>query len=172
MKSFFDDLDALDFHARIFRPLRIARLDRHQHIQAFDHLPEHGMFVIQVRRGNVGNEELRAVRAGSRVCHREYARLVVPQGRMEFVPEFVAGAAGASAGRVAALCHEIGDDAVKDNAILKSLASQENEVVDGLGGFIGKQFDDQRADICFHTSGVFFLRVNFHFGRFVPLLGH
>lgn len=40
-------------------------------IHAFDHTSEHGVLVIQPRRGHCCNEKLRAVRVRTSVCHRE-----------------------------------------------------------------------------------------------------
>ena len=57
---------------------------------------------------------------------------------MELVGELVAGTAAAGAFRVAALNHEIGNDAMKNGAVVERLAGlgsfrQADEVLDGAG---------------------------------------
>ena len=76
---------------------------------------------------------------GAGVGHREHAGLVVAQLGMELVGETVARTAGAGAGRIAALRHEVLDHPVEDRAIVKSLAGQEDEIVDRARRLIGEQ---------------------------------
>ena len=52
--------------------------------------PEDGVLVVEPGRGRGGDEELRAVRAGPRVGHRQRVRPVVPQRAVELVLELVA----------------------------------------------------------------------------------
>ena len=76
------------------------------------------------------DEELRAVRVRPRVGHRDRAAddLVV----VDLVLERVAGPAGPGAGRVAALDHEVADDAVEDHPVIEALAGEVGEVRDRL----------------------------------------
>ena len=65
---------------------------------------------------------------------------------VELVGELVAGAAGAGAGRVAALDHEIGDHAVEGGAVVERLAGlgafgQADEVLHGVGRLVGEELD-------------------------------
>ena len=85
----------------------VALGDRVDDVHALDDAPEHGVLAVEVRRGLVGDEELRAVRAGAGVGHGEHARAVVAQARVELVGEPVAGAAAAGARGVAGLRHEV-----------------------------------------------------------------
>ena len=88
------------------------------------------------------DEELRAVRVGAGVGHRQRAPddLVV----VELVLEGVAGTAGAGALRAPALDHEVLDDAVEDEPVVEALGGELAEVLDGLGGVLVEQLEDDR----------------------------
>ena len=75
---------------------------------------------------------------------------------MDLVVELVAGAADALTERVAALNHEVGDDPVKNRAVVVLFSAlfaglrmrpfaaalgQLDEVADGLGSLVGKELD-------------------------------
>jgi serine/threonine-protein kinase len=93
-------------------------------------LAEDRVLVVEVRRGALGDEPLGAVGARARVGHREHARPVVAERGVELVLEAVAGVARAPARghvrvareRVAALDHEVGDDAVEAHAVVEGRA--------------------------------------------------
>ena len=70
----------------------------------------------------------------------------------ELTLDGVAGAAHAGALGVAALDHEAGDDPVEDQAVVKALVHQRNEVVDGVGGDVGVQLGLHDAAV-FHLEG-------------------
>ena len=55
------------------------------------------------------------------------------------------GAAHAGAGRVAALGHEAGDDAVEDDAVVKAVVGQLGDPLDMAGREVGPQLDDDVA---------------------------
>src|SRR3546814_1856970 len=59
-------------------------------------------------------------------------------------------AAGAGAGRIAALRHEAGDDAVEDDAVVKAFVGELADPRDVLRGEIGAQLDHDRSEE--HTS--------------------
>src|SRR4029079_13980707 len=88
-------------------------------LDARDGVTEDGVLVVQVRRRALGDEPLRAVRVRSGVRHREDARPAVTKLRMEFVLEAIARVAATGARRVAALDHEIRDDAVEDRSAVE-----------------------------------------------------
>src|SRR5882724_12292613 len=88
-------------------------------VLAFHDFTEDGVAVIEVRSGSNGDEKLAAVGIGSGVGHREFAGLGMLQRSVKFVGEFVAWAAHAGAVRAAALNHEIGNDAVKNQAVVE-----------------------------------------------------
>src|SRR3954470_6652605 len=131
------ELDALDLLIldRLVAATGWLPLDRVDGLHPARHTAEHGVLAVEPRRG-VGrdDEELRAVRVRARVGHRERAAddLVV----VELVLERVAGAACAGPLRAAALDHEVGDDAVKDEPVVEPLGCELAEVLDGLGGIL------------------------------------
>src|ERR1700757_562476 len=118
-------------------------------------LPENRVMIVEPRRGDIGDEELRAIRTGAAVRHRQPARLVEGEVGAELVLELVAGIAGAGAQRVAGLNHEVRDDAMEDDAVVQRhalhhfaglgvrpffLASRKaDKVGDGFRGLVGKQ---------------------------------
>src|SRR5687767_450941 len=55
--AFFDS-DTFDLYCWSVYISGIARRDGHQYVQSFYYLPKHGVSVIQVRGGTVGNKEL------------------------------------------------------------------------------------------------------------------
>ena len=71
----------------------------------------------------------------------------------KFALDAVAGAAGTSAQRVAALNHETGNDAVEDHTVIKTLVNQGDEVVHRVGCNFGVQ-------LCLNDTAVF------HFDRY------
>src|SRR5215470_4329965 len=77
------------------------------------------MLVIEPWSRRYGDEKLASVCARTRVGHREFSWLVVPQRRMKFVAEPVAGIAGPRPKRAAALDHELRNHAMKNEAIVK-----------------------------------------------------
>src|SRR5690606_24619637 len=133
-----------------------------------------------MRRGSLGDEELRAVGAGARVGHRQDAGLVVHQPGSELVAEAIAGAAGApavllvgmAAQRIAHLHHEAGDDPVKAYAVVHGDAAllltrlgifpgdgaggEAHEVLDGVGSLLLLELDDdgplRRLETCIELS--------------------
>ena len=109
------------------------------------------MPVVQVRCGAKRDEELRAAGIGAGVGHRQDARDVVFQVRVEFVGNLVAGAATTGAGRVAALDHEPVDDPVKNNAVIEAFAGQVDEIFRGDRRFVFKHFDSNDAFVGFDT---------------------
>ena len=82
-------------------------------VLAFGHRAEDGVLSVKPRGGDVGDKELAAVGPGSGVGHGEDAGFVVLEFRRALVLEAIARAAAAGAGRVAALDHEVRDDAVE-----------------------------------------------------------
>ena len=84
-----------------------------------------------VGRGAVGDEELAAIGVGSSIRHRQQTRLVEPQSTVGLVFESVAGPTATRTQPVATLDHELGDDAVKDRAIVERCAGL------GVGAGVG-----------------------------------
>ena len=57
----------------------------------------------------------------------------------------IAGTAAAGGRGIAALDHEVGDDAMKDGAVVEAFARQEYEIVHGLGRVLGEKLADDLA---------------------------
>src|SRR5665213_2071130 len=92
-------------------------------VVAFRDLAEDGVFAGEPAGVGDRDEELRTVGVGAGVGHGELAGfLEVLGGGLGFVRELVAGAAHAGAFGVAALDHEVGDDAVEDGAVVELVA--------------------------------------------------
>ena len=88
---------------------------------ALDHVPEHHMLSIQVRRHHCGHEELGAVCVRSGVGHRQEPRLVVPSLEiliLKFPTVNRLAAGSVTTRKVATLQHELFDDPVKDSALV------------------------------------------------------
>jgi len=108
--------------------------------------------VLVVQPGGLhgANEELGSVRVGASVGHRQDAGAGVLQLEV-LVGELVAvdrlAASAVVVGEIAALAHEVGDDAVENGALVaESLlaGAQGAEVLGGLGHNIGAQLEDTR----------------------------
>ena len=95
-----------------------ARVEHLEEVLVGD-LAEDGVAVVQPRGRVDGDEELGTVRARASVSHGQQVRAVELQLRMELVGELETRAASAGAGRVAALDHEVIDDAVEDCAVIE-----------------------------------------------------
>src|SRR5262249_1471595 len=111
-------------------------------VHATHDAPKDGVFAVEVRRWAIGDEELRAIGICAGVGHGKDAFGLVLEGeRAWLVGPFIARAARAGAGGVAALGHEATDDTVKRRSVIESLARQEDKVVDCLRGLRRVQFD-------------------------------
>src|SRR4051794_33196870 len=144
-------LDPLD-HRVVVRPVARTRrqpLNRVDGLHPGRHLAEDRVLAVQPRSG-VGrdDEELRAVRVRPCVGHRQ--RAAHDAVLVELVRERVAGAARAGAGRVAALDHEVLDDAVEDHPVVEAVARELLEVLDGLGCVLVEQLDLDRTVVGVH----------------------
>lgn len=92
------------------------------------------MVPIQPRRRRQRQKELAAVRAGPGIGHAENARARVLQVLADLVLKLFtvdAGAAAACACRIAALHHEVLDDAVEDGVVVVAARRESGEVFAG-----------------------------------------
>lgn len=74
---------------------------------------------------------------------------------MELVVKLITGAAATGAGRVAALDHEVGDDAVENETVVKAVVRQIFEVGDGARSLVGEEFDFDRSAFRFDRRDFF-----------------
>src|SRR5262245_43122082 len=138
-----DRLDALVVDRAVVVAGRRS-LDLVDDVHAVGHAAEDRVLAVEPRRlGRGDEEELRAVGVRAGVGHRERAAgdLVV----VDLVLELVAGTAGAGALRAAALDHEVLDDTVEDEAVVKALAGELLEVRNGLRRVLVEQLEADRA---------------------------
>ena len=124
-----------------------------------------------MRRGGHGDEKLAAVSAGAGVSHRQQAGAAESQGRVKLIRKPIARPAAAGAVGIAALNHKVGNDPVKDDAVIEPLPGQKDKVVDGAGGLGGEQFHRHIAVIGADGSRVFLGRLQNQVGRVRVLLG-
>lgn len=119
---------------------------------------EDGVAAVEPGGVNGGDEELGAVGAGACVGHGQQVGLVEGQFGVDFVLELVAGAADALAEGVAALDHEVADDAVEDDVLVEGAfldfagagvapflgaVGEADEVLDGEGCVVAEEvYDD------------------------------
>src|ERR1700722_10099724 len=93
------------------------------YVVAFDYFAEDGVLAGEPAGVGYGDEELAAVGVGAGVRHGELSFFLEAMfGALGFVGELVAGAAHARAFGVAALDHELRDDAMEDRAIVELVA--------------------------------------------------
>ena len=130
-------------------------------VLAFDNFAEDGVVAGKPGSGANGDEELASVGAGTAVGHGELAGLVeLVRRALGFVAEAVAWPAHAGAGGIAALDHEVGNDAVEDGSVeelvigldvgcgvgpLLGAFGEFDEVLDGDGGIGLEETDGDLA---------------------------
>ena len=134
------DLDAEDF---------VAFFDRVDDVLTFGHFTKDRVFSIQPWGGFVGDEELRAVGAGSGVGHGEDAGLGVCQRRNDFIAEFVSGTSCSCASWITALNHEVRDDAVEGEAVVISTLGEVEKVCGSHRSLTGKDCALDLSFVCF-----------------------
>ena len=124
----------------------VADLGRLRDVHALDHVAEEVVARRELARAVVdADEELRAVRVGAGVRHRDRAERVLALHRL--VGELVAGAAAAAALGAAALDHELGHDAVEREAVVVAVAREADEVVDGVRRELRVEIHHDRAAV-------------------------
>ena len=137
---------SLDNHNILERPVpRISpsRTNPIHNIHSRDNLTEDSVLAVEMRRGSQGDEELAAVCAGPAVGHGQDALARVDERAVKLVLELCAvdrGAAAAGACRVAALDHEVGDDAVENDVVVFVGVGQGGKVLACLRDGISKDF--------------------------------
>ncbi len=138
----------------------VALLDHVDDMLSFDDLAEDAVLVVEPWGGDMGDKELRAVGAGSRVGHGQDAGALVAQAGVELVVEAVAGAAATVTARVAGLDHEVVDDPVETDAVVEGLAlcrfhralCQGDKVADGKRYLLVLELEDDFAAVGVDTG--------------------
>ena len=113
----------------------VAAGDGVHDIHPISDMTEDGVFAVKVRCGHVGDEELASIGPWAGIGHGKNTGAVVFEPSVDFVFKAVAGSAAASAGRIAALDHELLDDAMEGEAVVVTALREIQEVGDGDGGF-------------------------------------
>ena len=109
---------------------------------------------IRDRRGNMRDEELRAVGVRPGVGHRQHAGRIVLEVRVELVGKRVAGAAGAAPFGAARLDHEVGDDAVELQAVVEAPRHEGLKIGHRLRGLVVVELEANRAAIGFDDGNL------------------
>jgi hypothetical protein len=131
----------------LHRPIRILRLHSPNlihDIHSLHHMPKHSMLPVQMRRRRQRNKELTPICPGPAIRHAEGPFVLVREGAVELVLEFLAVdgfAARAGARGVAALDHEVWDYAVEDDVVVFVGCGQRGEVLACLvvvGGWLAE----------------------------------
>ena len=133
-------------------PLRVSlRLDRLHDFHSLDHLARDGVVGRQRGVGDGDDEELAAGAPGRLdlgLCHRHDALGVRGVVRRRFVDRIAGARAGAGAGGVAPLDHEVGDDPVKGRAVEDAVLGQVLERGRRLRVLLRVEGDLERAAAC------------------------
>src|SRR5436190_7277227 len=144
----FGQFYALDRYrlARLVARVGVDRGDRIDDVHPIRDPAEDSVLAVEPGGGLGGDdEELAPVRVRAGVGHRQGASLDLVV--VELILERVARAAGPGAGWVAALDHEVRDDAVEDHAVVEAVAGELAEVLDGLGRVVIEELNRDRAVI-------------------------
>ena len=98
--------------------------------------------IVEPWRRFVRNKKLASIGSRPGIGHRERAPLDLVL--VELVLEGVPGATRSRPRRVAALDHEVRDDAVEDELVVETVARELDEVVDGLRRVLRVELDVDR----------------------------
>lgn len=99
-----------------------------QDIKTFGQMPKNDIILSQ-RISGMHDEELRAIGIGSGIGHGDRAARIIAGKR--FIVKLIARAAGAVTFRIAALDHEILDDAMENGAVIKIFLCQPDKIIHG-----------------------------------------
>ena len=155
-----------------YRVQLIALLDGIHHVLPGTNFAEDSMLPIEPIRDHMGDEKLAAVRIGAGIGHREGTSLVLVWITLGLIFEFVAWSAGSCSRGVAALDHEVGNNAVKNRAVVKSIAGQKNEITNSLRSVLHEEIHDHRAAGRIERGSVLLRGINHHGGRSRVLFTH
>ena len=117
----------------------VALLNGVNDVLTADDLSENGMLVVQMGLRSVRDKELRPIGVGPGVRHGENASAVMPELGMKFIIELVAGISGPGAVRAAGLDHEVADNPMELQSIIKTVLGKLGEVCARVGRFVIKE---------------------------------
>jgi hypothetical protein len=135
-------LDALYFEDHHFFH-DITLTDLIDHIKPFINFPEDGVVAVEVFGvvAAMADEELGTSGVSAGVGHGKNATVVVLIAAVQLTLDLIARTSVANTVRAAALDHEIGYDAVENEAVVKIMLGEVGKVLNGLGGIFFKEFD-------------------------------
>ena len=119
----------------------ITLLDRVHNILAIDYFAEDSVLSIKPWCRYMRDEELASISSWSSVRHRKNARSGVTKRGVELILETVSWPSSSRSGWVAALDHEVIDDSVKRNAVIKAVLGEVHKVGDGYWSLIGCELE-------------------------------
>ena len=111
---------------------------------------EDGVDAVEVRRGDMGDEELAAAGIATRVGHGECAGRVLLL--VDLTLDLVAGTARAGTGGTTALDHESGNDTMEVESVIEAAARELGEIGDGSGGVSFEEIEVDGALAGFHDG--------------------
>lgn len=117
----------------------VTALNRIDDVLPLGGFTEDGVLAVEVWRRTVSDEKLGAVGVWTGISHGEDAGLVVTTVRLALTLELVAGVPSAISIRASALNHEVGNDAVEGQSIVKSTRGEVQEGANGDGCIIGEE---------------------------------
>ena len=130
----------------------VTLADGIDHILALAGLTEDGMLAIEVRGGSVGDEELAAIGPGTGIGHGKDSGLVVAEVALALILKGISWAAPAGSRGIAALHHEVGNDAMEGDSVVVAPARQIQETGTGDRGIGGVKGDVNIALGGFHDD--------------------
>src|ERR1700733_9385090 len=94
--------------------------DFFHHVVPLDNFAEDGVLTGEPLRRRNSDKELRPVGVGAGIGHSQLARRIQAVGRaLGLIGEFITWTAHSVARRISALNHEVGNNAVKNSAVIK-----------------------------------------------------
>lgn len=139
---------------------RVASANRIHDFQSLGDFAKDGVFTIEMRRRAVRNEELAAIGRWSAIRHGKNAGFRMFERGSKFIDKRIARAARAGAVGIAALDHEIGNDAMELQSIVITPGRQVQKICDRDRGLISEKGEmnvafvrfEEDSDVC-HGSG-------------------
>ena len=141
---------------------QVALADLVDHVEPFDHAAETGVHAVQVRRIRAvhADEKLRSAGVLAAMRHRQYAPVVILFARRCLALDRIARTAGSGSLRTAALDHEIGNNAVERQPVVKARFGQFAEIVHRDRRFVVVKLDGHIPLLGMYDSfchGLFFV---------------